>query len=65
MHRVLVVTLLAVVLLVITLVTANLTGNPAVLVLGGMIGLIAGGLALYMGLGLVINEIYEEKILPV
>ena len=65
MHRVLQVTLLAVVLLVVLLVTAQLTGNALILNLGGLVGLIAGGLALYMGLGQVINEVYGNRIFPV
>lgn len=65
MHRLLAVTLLAVVLLVVILVAANLTGNVVIQVLGGVMGLIAGGLAIYMGLGQVINEIYGVKVLPV
>jgi succinate-acetate transporter protein len=65
MHRVLQVTLLAVVLLVLLLVTAQLTGNALILNLGGLVGLVAGGLALYMGLGQVINEVYGNRIFPV
>jgi hypothetical protein len=33
--------------------------------LGGFAGLIAGLLALYMGVGQVINEIYGSRVLPV
>ena len=65
MHKILRVTLLFVVLLVIVLVAAELTGNPVVLILGGITGIIAGGLALYIGLGQLINEIYKEKVFPV
>lgn len=65
MHRVLMITLLAVVLLVIALIAAQLTGSPQVLILGGVLGIIAGGLALYIGLGQVINEVWGEKIFPV
>lgn len=65
MHRVLQVTLLAVVLLVILLVLAQLSGNGLILVLAGVMGLIAGGLALYIGLGQVINEVHEKRIFPV
>jgi len=65
MHRVLQITLLAVVLLVILLVTAQLTGNSLILNLGGLVGLIAGGLALYIGMGQVINEVYGNRIFPV
>jgi succinate-acetate transporter protein len=65
MHRVLQVTLLAVVLLVLLLVIAQITGNALIQNLGGLVGLIAGGLALYMGLGQVINEVYSNRIFPV
>jgi succinate-acetate transporter protein len=65
MHRVLQITLMAVVLLVILLVTAQLTGNALILNLGGLVGLVAGGLALYMGMGQVINEVYGNRIFPV
>jgi succinate-acetate transporter protein len=65
MHRLLQVTLAAVVLLVILLVAAQLTGSSLVLNLGGAVGIIAGALALYMGMGQVINEIYGSRVLPV
>ena len=65
MHRLLQITLAAVVLLVVFLVAANLTGSALILTIGGVTGLIAGGLALYMGMGQVINEIFGRKILPV
>ncbi|PKG33367.1 acetate uptake transporter [Methanoregula sp.] len=65
MHRLLQVTLAFVVILVALLVTAQLTGNPLILTLGGISGLIAGGLALYMGLGQTINEIFGSRVLPV
>ena len=65
MHRLLQVTLAFVVILVALLVTAQLTGNPLILTLGGISGLIAGGLALYMGLGQTINEIFGSRVHPV
>jgi len=65
MHRLLQVTLAFVVILVALLVTAQLTGNPLILTLGGISGLIAGGLALYMGMGQTINEIFGSQVLPV
>jgi len=65
MHRLLQVTLAFVVILVALLVTAQLTGNPLILMLGGISGLIAGGLALYMGMGQTINEIFGRRVLPV
>jgi uncharacterized protein len=65
MHRLLQITLAAVVLLVIFLVAAQLTGSALILTIGGVTGLVAGGLALYMGMGQVINEIFGRKVLPV
>jgi len=65
MHRLLQYTLAAVVLLVILLVAAELTGNALILTLGGVAGIIAGALALYMGMGQVINEIFGSRVLPV
>jgi succinate-acetate transporter protein len=65
MHRLLQITLAAVVLLVILLVAAQLTGSSLVQNAGGVVGIIAGSLALYMGMGQVINEIYGSRVLPV
>ncbi len=65
MHRLLQITLAAVVLLVVLLVAAQLTGSALVLMLGGAMGIIAGALALYMGMGQLINEIYGSRVLPV
>jgi uncharacterized protein len=65
MHRVLQVTLFAVVLLVALLVTAQITGNSLILNIGGITGLVAGGLALYIGLGQLINEVYGSRVIPV
>jgi len=65
MHRLLSFTFFMVLLLVILLVAAQLTGSSLILNLGGFAGLIAGLLALYMGVGQVINEIYGSRVLPV
>ncbi len=65
MHRLLQVTLAAVVLLVVLLVAANLSGIHMVHTLAGIMGIIAGGLAFYMGIGTVINEIYGSRVVPV
>lgn len=65
MHRLLQITLAFVVILVVLLVAAQLTGSAIILTLGGFAGLIAGGLALYMGVGQVINEIFGSRVLPV
>jgi uncharacterized protein len=64
MHKLLQITLAAVVLLVILLVAAQLTGNVMILNAGGIMGLVAGALALYLGMGQVINEIYGSRVLP-
>jgi len=65
MHRILQITLAAVVLLVVLLVTANLTGSHLIHTLAGFMGIIAGALALFMGIGAVINEIYGSRVVPV
>lgn len=65
MHRVLQVTLFFVVVLVALLVGGELTGIALLATLGGGAGIIAGLLALYIGMGQVINEVYGRKILPV
>jgi succinate-acetate transporter protein len=65
MHRLLQITLAAVVLLVVLLVAAQLTASSLILNIGGITGLIAGGLALYMGIGQVINECHGTRVLPV
>jgi succinate-acetate transporter protein len=65
MHKILMVTLAAVVLLVVLLVAANLTGDHLIHTAGGIMGIIAGALALYMGIGAVINEIYGSRVVPV
>ena len=65
MHRVLQVTLFTVVLLVVLLVIGELTEIKLFTNLGGVVGIIAGLLALYIGMGQVINEVFEKKIFPV
>ena len=65
MHRILNVTLFFVVLLVVLLVTAELTGSGTIKTMGGVAGLIAGLLAIYIGMGQTINEVYGKKIFPV
>ena len=65
MHRSLQATVLAVFLLIALLVAAELTESGLIKLTGGVMGIIAGGLALYIGLGQVINEIHNRKIFPV
>ena len=65
MHRSLQVTVLAVLLLIVILVAAELTGSGLIKMSGGVMGIIAGGLALYIGLGQVINEVHNRRIIPV
>ncbi|WP_319578875.1 acetate uptake transporter [uncultured Methanospirillum sp.] len=65
MHRILNVTLFFVVLLVALLIASDLTGIAILKPLAGLTGIIAGLLALYIGLGQTINEVYGKKIFPV
>ena len=65
MHRVLQVTLFTVVLLVAFLVAGEITEIALLGKLGGVVGVIAGLLALYIGMGQVINEVFGERIFPV
>jgi hypothetical protein len=65
MHKILATTLAFVVLLVVLLVIATLTANTLVHTLGGFVGIITGALALYIGMGQVINEIYGSRVFPV
>lgn len=65
MHKILQVTLIAVVLLVALLVAAELTGSGLIKLAGGLMGILAGGLALYIGIGQVINEVHDRKVFPV
>lgn len=65
MHKVLQVTLLFVVLLVVALVAAELTGIKEVLTIAGVLGIIAGALAFYIGMGQVINDVYGRKVFAV
>jgi len=65
MHRSLQVTVLAVFLLIVLLVAAELTESGLIKLAGGLMGIISGGLALYIGIGQVINEIHNRKIFPV
>ena len=65
MHRSLQLTVLAVVLTIVLLVAAELTESGLVKLAAGLMGIVAGGLALYIGLGQVINEVHNRKIIPV
>ncbi|HJJ34833.1 MAG TPA: acetate uptake transporter [Methanocorpusculum sp.] len=65
MHRLLQVTLAAVLLLVVLLVAANLTGIHLIHTLAGVTGIVAGALALYMGVGAIINDVFGRRVLPV
>ena len=65
MHKVLMITLLVLVVTFILLIAAQLTANSSILTLAGVMGIITGALALYMGLGQVINEVFGRKVLPV
>lgn len=65
MHRVLQVTLFTVVLLVALLVTGEVTEEKIFTTLGGFVGIIAGILAIYIGMGQLINEVFGKKVFPV
>ncbi|HVP95736.1 acetate uptake transporter [Methanoregula sp.] len=65
MHRSLQVTVLAVFLTIVLLVAAELTESGLVKLAGGLMGLLAGVLAIYIGLAQVINEVHNRKIIPV
>lgn len=65
MHRVLQVTLFTVVLLVVFLVVGEITEIGLFSNLGGVTGIVAGLLALYIGMGQVINEVFGKKVFPV
>lgn len=64
-HKVLMITLLVLVVTFILLIAAQLTANSSILTLAGVMGIIPGALALYMGLGQVINEVFGRKVIPV
>ncbi len=65
MHRSLQVTVLAVFLTIVLLVAAELTESGLVKLGAGLMGILAGVLAIYIGLGQVINEVHNRKIIPV
>lgn len=65
MHRLLQVTFAAVLILVVLLVAANLTGIHLIHTMAGVAGIVAGALALYMGAGTIINEVFGRPVLPV
>ena len=52
------------VLLFLCLVIANATGIALFGTLGGYVGIITGLLALYVGAAIVINDVYQEPVLP-
>jgi uncharacterized protein len=64
MHKTLQITLLALVVTFALLVIAQLTASSTVLILGGVVGVITGAIAFYMGFGQVINEVFGKKLVP-
>jgi uncharacterized protein len=64
MHKTLQITLLALVVTFFLLVAAQLTGSSVILVAGGVIGVITGALAFYMGFAQVINEVFGKQLVP-
>jgi hypothetical protein len=65
MHKMLQLTLLALVVTFILLVAAQLTGNTMVLLAGGILGILTGASAVYIGFGQVINEVFGKRMIPV
>lgn len=64
MHKTLQITLFALVVTFFLLVAAQLTGSSMILIAGGVIGVITGALAFYMGFGQVINEVFGKTLVP-
>jgi succinate-acetate transporter protein len=46
------------------LVVVKLTGNPELLMITGIEGIICGSSAIYTGIAEVLNETYDKKVLP-
>jgi hypothetical protein len=65
MPKVIQATLLAIVVMIFLLVAAQLTASSLILTLGGVVGIIAGALGLYIGIGQVINEVHGKIIFPI
>lgn len=65
MPKVIQATLLAIVVMIFLLVAAQLTASSLILNLGGIVGIIAGALGLYIGIGQVINEVHGKIIFPI
>ncbi len=65
MPKVIQATLLAVVVMIFLLVAAQLTASSLIFNLGGVVGIIAGALGLYIGIGQVINEVHGKIIFPI
>ena len=65
LHKLLLITLAFVLLMVISLIVGDVTGVELFKNLGGYSGIVAGFLALYMGMAQVINDVYQEPVLPV
>ena len=52
-------------LTIVLLVAAELTESGLVKLAAGLMGILAGALAIYIGLAQVINEVHNRKIIPV
>jgi len=53
--------MLLVTILFLALGLANITGEPILVTIGGIVGLIAGALGIYMSTGMIINEDWGEE----
>lgn len=65
MHRVLQAVLFLLVVTFFLLVAAQLTGSGLILVSGGVVGILTGMGATYLGFGQVINEVYGTRKVPI
>ena len=65
MHRSLMVTIFMLLVTFVLLITAELTASTTIRVIGGAAGIITGLLALYIGIGQLVNEVHGRRVLPV
>jgi succinate-acetate transporter protein len=65
MFMILRMTLASLLIVFILLALANLTGITGLFLFAGFLGVITGVLAMYLGIGAVINDVFGRRILPV
>jgi succinate-acetate transporter protein len=63
--RVLTIVLLLTVVLLASLALANILGIAALGLFGGVIGIVTGGLAMYLAAAFLVNEMRGSSVLPV